>query len=325
MTDARPARSRLSAIAFVLATLLLFGRTSACARIIAVGPHRAIKLPSEAAAIVHDGDVIAIDTGTYRDCAVWPAARLTIEAHGPNVVIAGKVCDERGLFIITGHGTTIRGITFSGARGRYHNAAGILGLGNDLTVANSRFIDNENGILLGGDARSRVRIVGSLFRGNGSCEGSCAHGVYAGAPIGELRVEYCDFLDTRTAHHVKSRAFSTIVTHNEIVDGESGTSSYLIDVPNGGNVLIEDNVLQKGRNSSNPAAAITIGVEGVLRPTERLIVRGNRLTSALPESTVFVRNSTLVPVVLTGNRLSGKIVPLEGRGSVDAGGDEAAR
>ena len=296
--------------------MLLAGALPASARVIQVGPHRALKLPSQAAAIARDGDTIAIDSGTYRDCAVWQAAQLTIEGRGPNVEIADTTCRERGLFIVEGANATIRNLTFSGAHGVDHNAAGILGLGDNLTVENARFLHNENGILLGGGPASRVRVSGSTFQGNGSCVGACAHGVYAGAPIARLEVAYCRFLDTRTAHHIKSRARETVVVHNEIEDGEGGTSSYLIDIPNGGDVLIEYNTMQKGRLSSNPDVAISIGEGPDRNPTHRLTVRDNIFLSALPEPTIFVRNNTGVGADLANNRLSGRTVPLQGAGVV---------
>ncbi len=320
MTDDSLARPRHSAVAFVLATLLLplcGGGSEALARVVQVGPNALFKLPSQAAAIVRDGDRVIIEPGVYRDCAVWNAPNLIVEGHGTGVIVTDKVCFERGLFVVTGAGVTIRNITFSGARGRFHTAAGILGVGANLTVENSRFQDNENGILVGGGPASRVRIVNSTFRGNGSCEGACAHGIYAGAPIAVLDVEHCRFLDTRTAHHVKSRARNTVIAGNDIADGDSGTSSYLIDIPNGGNVLIQNNVLHKGANSSNPAVAISIGIEGASNPSNRVIVRDNRFSSDLREPTMFVRNSTLTPALLTGNTLNGKVNALDGIGVVD--------
>ena len=318
MIDDRPVTRGHSAVAFILATLvLLVSSLPASARVIQVGPHRAFTLPSQAAAIARDGDLVTIDTGIYRDCAIWRAPNLTIEGRGPNVVLADRICDDRGIFIVTGAHVTIRNLTFSGAHGQGHNAAGVLGLGDGLTVENSRFLDNENGILLGGGPASQVRITGSIFQGNGSCEGACAHGVYAGAPIARLEVAYCRFLDTKTAHHIKSRARETNVAHNEITDGDSGTSSYLIDIPNGGNISIEHNTMQKGVKSSNPAVAISIGEGPDRNVTEWLIVRDNDLDSALPEPTIFVRNSTPTPAILTSNRLRGKVTALNGPGSVD--------
>jgi hypothetical protein len=319
MTDDRLVTTRHSAVAFALATLVLLflGSSSAFARVLQVGAQAQFKLPSHAAAVARDGDKIVIEPGLYRDCAIWLAPNLTIEGRGPGVVIADKVCLERGIFVVVADNVTIRNIVFSGARGRFHTAAGILGEGANLTVLNSQFLNNENGILLGGGPNSRVRIFHSAFRGNGSCEGPCAHGVYAGTHIALLDIQHCRFLDTRTAHHVKSRAQTTVIANNEIADGDSGTSSYLIDIPNGGNVLVQQNTMGKGANSSNPAVAISIGIEGITNSTNVLVVRENRFASTLRDFTTFVRNSTLTPAILTGNTLVGRIVPLDGIGMTD--------
>jgi hypothetical protein len=287
------------------------------ARVLSVGPQRILKVPSQAATVAGDGDQVEIDPGTYADCAVWKASRLTIEATGPGVVLAGKVCADKGIFITLGDDITVRGVTFAGARGRFHNTAGIRAFGDNLTVEASRFFDNENGILAGGSPSSVLRVTASEFHGNGSCQGACAHAIYAGQPIALLDVERCSFLDTHFGHHVKSRARTTMVIGSRIEDGADGNSSYLIELPNGGNGLIQDNVLQKGRHSDNPAAAISIGVEGVSNPTAVLIIRDNRFVSDLPDPTLFVRNSSAVAAELGGNVLEGKVVALDGPGTVE--------
>lgn len=282
----------------------------AAARELWVGPTRALKVPAQAATVATDGDVVRIDPGTYADCAIWTASRLVIEATGPGVLIAGKSCAEKGIFITLGHDITIRGITFADASVVWHNGAGIRASGDNLTVEHSRFLNNENGILAGGSANSVLRITDSTFVGNGACIAACAHGVYAGAPIYLLDVERCVFLNTRTAHHIKSRARNTVVRDSRIEDGPDGTASYLIDVPDGGNVLIQGNTMEKGAASENPAVAISIGEEHAGNPTDVLIVRDNAFHSDLPARTAFVRNSTATPVELEGNAISGDVQPL---------------
>jgi hypothetical protein len=298
----------LTALAFAAAMLwLATGSGTALARSLEVGPGRTLKAPSEAARIAIAGDVIRIDPGTYVDCAIWTAPRLVIESTGPGVTLAGKTCADKAIFVIEGSDVTVRGITFANARVLWHNGAGIRAAGANLTVEHSRFIGNENGILAGGTGTSVLRITDSDFIGNGACIDACAHGVYAGAPILLLEIERCVFRDTKIGHHIKSRALNTILRDNRIEDGMEGTSSYLIDIPNGGNVLIEGNVLEKGALSSNPGVAISIGSEGVKNPTGRLIVRGNQFVSRLPGRTIFVRNSAAVPVQLGGNRIEGDV------------------
>jgi hypothetical protein len=302
----------LTANAFAAAMLSALPASS---RELLVGSSRALKVPSQAATIVSDGDVVRIDPGTYVDCAIWNASRLLIEAAGPGVRIAGKTCAEKGIFVTEGSDITVRGITFADASVIWHNGAAIRASGANLTVERSRFLNNENGILAGGGPDSVVRITDSEFIGNGACINACAHGVYAGAPIYLMEIRRCVFLDTKIAHHIKSRARNTVVRDSRIEDGPNGTSSYLIDVPNGGNVLIQGNTMEKGLHTSNPAAAISLGVESVTNPTGTLIVRDNLFRSDARIRTAFVRNSTGAIPELVDNTISGNVEVLEGYGA----------
>jgi hypothetical protein len=298
-----------TAIAFATAMLCaITAPVAADAKLLAVGPDRVLKVPSQAAAVAANGDVIRIDPGTYTDCAVWRASHLLIEAAGPGVRITGTVCGEKALFVTQGAKITVRGITFADATVVWHNAAGIRVEGPDLTVEHSRFLNNENGILAGGDPNSVLRITDSEFIGNGSCIAACAHGVYAGAPIYLLDIERCVFRETKTAHHIKSRALNTIVRGTLIEDGPAGTSSYLIDVPNGGNVVIQGNRMEKGPLTGNPSAAISIGIEGVTNPTDSLVIRDNVFRSDVAKRTTFVRNSSAIGVEMLGNTITGNVL-----------------
>ncbi len=301
---------------FALSVSLL----AACAgqaepRVLAVGPGRAMAVPSQAAARARDGDRIVIDPGTYRDCAVWRANRLTIAAAGPGVVITGPVCQGKALFVTDGAGITIVGLSFEHARDADRNGAGIRVEGPDLTVRDSAFIDNEDGILTAASPHSTLSVIASRFVDNGVCAPACAHGIYAG-DLALLHVEHSVFRHQHVGHHIKSRAARTEIVDSTIEDGMDGNSSYLIDVPNGGDVLIERNRLQKGPRSDNPQTAIALGAEGMRHPTRHILVQDNQFQSDLPGGTVFVRNLTPTPAELVGNQLTGRIEALVGPGSV---------
>jgi hypothetical protein len=311
----------------VVVWLLGLSALPAAARTWEVGPGRPLASPEQAAALVKDGDRVVFDPGEYQHCAIWQASRLVIEARPlppgmkqtvmTQTVVTGAPCADRGLFVFTGNDITVRGLTFAHARDSWHTGAGILMEGADLTVQNSQFLDNENGILAGGPSSSVVRIERDVFRGNGSCEGACAHALYVGKRIARLEVVGCRFFDTHVAHDIKSRALATIVRDSSIEDGPTGTSSYLIELPDGGDAEIVDNVLEKGVNSQNRQVAISIGTEDLLNPTHRLVIRGNRFTSDLPERVRFVHNFTRTPARLEGNRLVGNVLALEGLGTVE--------
>ncbi|MBV9251842.1 MAG: hypothetical protein JO227_21695 [Acetobacteraceae bacterium] len=297
-----------------LLLLLIFSGWTAIGRTLQVGPQRALKLASDAAAEARDGDTIVVDAGKYDDCAVWRANRLTIIGAGTGAVFLGKTCEGKAIFVVSGQDMHIQNVTFEHAAVPAHNGAGIRAEGGDLLVENCRFIDNEEGILSGPMPGVTIAIVSSEFNGNGNCIAACAHGIYAGK-VGLLRVENSRFINTHQGHHVKSRALHTIIRGNTIEDGPEGNSSYLIDIPNGGDLLIERNALVKGPHTDNPAAAISLGAEGVSNPTRSLQIRNNTFANKMPVATVFVRNRTEAPAELIGNRFEGMVVPLEGKGT----------
>jgi hypothetical protein len=280
-----------------------------------VGANQELKLPSAAAAIARVNDKIVIEPGEYFDCAIWRADGLTIEGKGDGVIITDKVCAGKGLFVIDGNDVTIRNITFTRARVPDGNGAGIRAEGVNLRIEHARFINNENGILANPSPKSTIFITDSEFSRNGKCEPSCAHGIYINE-IALLHVEKSKFAETKTAHDIKSRALRTELIGNEITDGEIGTSSYLVELPNGGSLVMTNNILQKGRNSSNHGTAIAIGTEGVTHRTAELTISGNKFANDQDRETVFVRNMTATEAVLTGNTFKGKVVPLVGDGSV---------
>ena len=299
----------------ILAGLLVLGN-GAGARTLEVGEGKAYKLPSLAAAAAHDGDVVRIFPGEYFDCATWAANKLVVEGVGDaaSVVITDKACGGKALFITTSPDVTIRNLTLTRARVPDMNGAGIRGEGALLTVEGVRFINNQNGIL-SGFPDGTIIVRDSVFDRNGTCEGKCSHGIYVGNSK-LLRVEHSQFSDTKQGHHIKSRAVRTEVIGNTIKDGPEGTASYLIDIPNGGSVVIRDNDMEKGPRAENRSTAISIGAEGVTQPTREIVVANNVFRNAGSYDTVFVSNFTATEAVLQGNKLSGRVVPLKGDGKV---------
>jgi len=283
--------------------------------VLEVGPTAQFKLPSEAAARARSGDTIRIAPSDYTDCAVVRASGLTIEATGEGATIGDKSCAGKGIFVIDGNDVTVRNITFQHAAVQDQNGAGIRAEGRNLTIAHCKFIDNENGILANPVHGSTIRILDSDFRGNGKCEGACAHGIYIGA-IDRLEIAHSRFIDQHVGHHIKSRARTTVLIDNDIVDGLEGNSSYLVDAPNGGDLLMQGNRLQKGRLSENSDTAVAIGFEGVTHPTQDLVIRDNDFTSDLPNLQSFVHNRTTTPALLSGNHLHSHVTPLIGPGTV---------
>ena len=179
-----------------------------------------------------------------------------------------------------------------------------------------RFDNNQNGILAGGRPDSTITVRDSEFTRNGACQGACSHAIYVGG-LALLHVERSKFSGTKIGHNIKSRALRTEILGCTIVDGEEGSSSYLVDVSNGGSLVLRDSTLEKGPHSDNPSMAVAIGLEGVTQPTREIVVDNNSFRNDTGRQTIFVNNLTATDAVLTRNRISGpNVKPLNGDGSV---------
>jgi hypothetical protein len=304
-----PVTRALLAVAMCVWTFPLLART------LEVGQGHEFKQPSEAVAAAKNGDTIEIYPGQYFDCAIVRQNDLTIEGKGSGVIMTDKTCGGKAILVTAGSNITIRNLTLQRARVPDQNGAGIRAEGGNLTIENSRFLDNETGILSSNSPSAVIRIVGSEFIANGKCEKSCAHGIYINH-VAQLHVERSKFSDTHSGHHIKSRASRTEVINSVLQDGPDGTSSYLIEAPNGGTLIVEGNTMEKGPKAENQANAIMIGAEGITQPTEELIFRNNTFTNDQNRPTTFVHNITATRAQLVGNVFKGQVRPLDGDGSV---------
>jgi hypothetical protein len=273
-----------------------------------VGSGQAFARPSDAARAARTGDTIRILPGVYADCAVWKADGLIIEGRGTGAVITGPACGDKGLFIVQGDNVTVRNLNFTNAKASSHNGAGIRVEGKNLTVENSRFLDNEDGILAADNSGSVLIVKNSSFRGNGNCIALCAHGIYANH-IALLRIEHSRFEAQHVGHHIKSRAERTEIRGSIVEDGPDGSTSYLVDLPNGGEALISGNRFEKGPLSQNPRTAIAIAAEKAKRanPDGLIVIENNSFSNDTGVATVFVRNFADAPVTVRNNDLKGPV------------------
>lgn len=319
MQQSRNLGSRRRGAAYILlAPLALapFAATPAAAATLMVGPGQQYAVPSQAAKAVQPGDTVIITPSTYHDCSVWTADNVTIESSANGVVLANTVCQNKAIFVIPANNIIVRGITFTGAKSTDGNGAGIRAEGANLTIDSSNFTYDQDGILAADNSASTITITNSQFYHDGTCIGSgCAHGVYVGY-IASLVVENTTFYDIQVGHHIKSRAANTLISGCDIEDGPNGTSSYLVDIPFGGNLQISNTIMEKGPKAQNHTTAISIGEGGQTQPTNQLLVTSNTFTNDGP-ATTFVWNHTTTPAQLVGNTLLGNpTTPLKGPGSV---------
>ena len=240
-----------------------------------VGPNRKYARLSLALRDARDGDVVEIDpTGEYDGdvCLIGPN-NLTIRGTGKSRAkfpAAGKDYGGKAIWVIRGANVTVENIEFSGARVRDRNGAGIRAEGKGLTVRNCKFHDCEDGIL-GGAGEMLIEY----------CEFSeCgldgrSHNLYISS-IDKLTFRYNYSHHAKVGHLLKSRARENRIFYNYFTDGKKGSSSYVINLPNGGRSFIVGNILVQGPRTQN-STMIAYGEEGVKYADSELYVVNNTL------------------------------------------------
>jgi hypothetical protein len=276
-------------------------------RVVRVGPGRPFTDPSQVTGLV-SGDVVEIDAGVYNGPAsTWSTNNLTLRGVGgrAHIVAPATISNGKAIWVTAATNIAVENVEFSGAAVPDKNGAGIRADGQDLAICGSYFHDNENGVLGGG---GNVLIEYSEFARNGGCDPGfgCAHNMYIDTARFTLRYSYSHH--ARIGHLVKSRSRENYILYNRIMDEADGTSSYVIDLPNGGLSYVVGNLLQQGPNTDNPTILI-YGEEGATNPSQTLYVVNNTFvndrasgtfvelsggTTATLQNNLFVGNGSVV-------------------------------
>ncbi|MCI0552724.1 MAG: right-handed parallel beta-helix repeat-containing protein, partial [Anaerolineae bacterium] len=268
---------------------------------IRVGPGWAYSTPSAAAAVAKDGDIVEILAGTYSaDVAVWVQNNLTIRGvHGrAHLLAGGKSAEGKGIWVIKGNQTKIENIEFSGAAVSDGNGAGIRQEGAGLTLRGCYFHDNENGILAGENLSSDIVIENTEFANNGNGDGS-THNLYIGK-VRSFTLRFSYSHHAKSGHNVKTRANVNYILYNRIMDEQDGTSSYAVDIPNGGTAYLIGNLLQQGPETEN-YHVVSYGSEGLSYSKNEIYVVNNTFVNDRHDG-VFVRvQSGAAPVEIINN------------------------
>jgi hypothetical protein len=272
--------------------------------VLKVGPNHELKRPSDAAGIAQDEDIIEIEGGLYPgDVAFWAQSGLLLRGVNgrPHLDSKGRTEREQGIWVFRGNDIVVENIEFSGARAKARNGSGIRFFGRNLTIRDSYFHHNEDGVLTWNDPESDILIERSVFAQNGYGDGQ-SHNIYIGR-IRRFTLRLSHSHDSVSGHEVKSRAQFNFIAYNRLTDEDDGNSSYLIDLPEGGFAYVIGNVLEKGARAENPNA---IAFASERRGTEEgeLWVVNNTFYNRYLDVT-FVANRAKAPAYVINNVLAG--------------------
>jgi hypothetical protein len=212
---------------------------------------------AQAASDATDGTFITVEPGIYTDPVVIRANGVNILAK-PGARLKGAVAEGKGAVIARGNDTVIDGLECSDISVHDHNGSCVRTEGHNLTLRHVYFHDSEEGLLTGigtGD----ILIEDSRFERLGA--NGTAHGIYVGN-LDSVTLRRSSFLSSQgEGHEVKSRARRTVI-EDCVIASLDGVDSRLLDVPNGGEVLIRNSILEKGPKAAN-FDLIGFGLEGL--------------------------------------------------------------
>jgi hypothetical protein len=263
--------------------------------------------------------VIQVLPGTYLNDFSEIDRPVTIEVDpccvGQPVVLDATIAlpNEKGIILALAS-LTVNGLTFEGAyisNSLGGNGAGIrdqnTGPGAKLIILNSTFTNNQEGVLQGDDPDEVIMVSNSNFINNGNPNISYfQHGIYvnSGASFTVSNSLFCGQL---IGHSIKSRAQVTVVDGSQIYDGsqgpipcEPGSSSFAIDVPNGGAATISGNQLIQGAASPN-LKIVDYSEEGLTYSSNSLVVSDNDFQSIGTSSAIAIYDPACIKAQLSGN------------------------
>lgn len=223
---------------------------------------------AQAAHSVRTGDLIIIHPGIYQEAAVIDADRVTIVAK-TGAELRGVAAEGKAALVIKGDSMIIEGLTCSGIQVSSRNGACIRLEGKNLTLRNVYFHDSEEGILGG---RGVILIEDSRFERLGAA--GRAHAIYVSGD--ELIIRRSRILSSKDeGHEVKTRTAKTLIEES-VIASLDGDDSRLIDVSNGGEVIIRGNILEMGPRSINHEM-IGIGYEGLNYSNNAVLIERNTI------------------------------------------------
>ena len=146
--------------------------------VLSVGSGKPYSTIAAAVAAAQNGDTIEVQAGTYVNDYVSISKNITLEGIGGMVsmVSTGLIPNGKAIFITNGD-ITINNFEFSGAKVADGNGAGIRYESGNLTLNNSYFHDNQDGLLGAPFPTDTLTINKSEFAYNGTGDGQ-THNLY---------------------------------------------------------------------------------------------------------------------------------------------------
>lgn len=203
------------------------------------------------------GDELFIAAGTYNTPLTISKNDITITGVG-HVIFQGGVAAGKGFILSKGNHLTINNIECRDIAVRDGNGACVRHEGVNLTLNHVFFHSSQQGVLETARQAGVIKIVNSRFEQLGF--NGQAHGIYTNKA--SLYVEQSLFIATKKQGHAIKVRGKKLTIEKSVIVSLSSDDSRLIDMSNGGELLVVNSLLGQGPNSVN-GQMIGYGLEGM--------------------------------------------------------------
>ncbi|MBR9912407.1 MAG: hypothetical protein GYB33_18865 [Gammaproteobacteria bacterium] len=256
-----------------------------------------------------DGSIIQLGAGIFNEAATLEANNVQILAE-PGAVVFGKATADKAALLILGNNTFISGLECHSIAVRNDNGVCVRLEGSGLTLDNVYFHHSQGGLL--GAGGGDIVVQNSRFEDMG--DGAFFHSIYALSGVNSLKVHNTVLLNTHTeGHEIKSRARHTEIT-SSIVAAPTSRDSRLVDIPNGGNLVLKNNVFIEGPNSEN-ADLFSWGVEG-FKHQGGILIEDNLIISDKPFANLIAVKSNPAFKLIENNIVIGRILGIDSAANI---------
>ena len=222
-----------------------------------------------ALSVLKDGDQLLISKGVYTNPIVIKKNDITIKGVG-HVVFQKGTAEGKGFILSKGNNLTIINIECRNIANSDGNGACIRQEGINLTLHHVFFHSSQEGILETASHTGFIKVYNSRFERLGF-DGQ-AHGIYTNKA--ELYIENSLFIATKNeGNAIKVRGKKLFVKASILVSLSAGDSR-LIDMSNGGQLMVVDSILGQGPNSVN-SQVIGYGLEKMSHQLNDINLTGN--------------------------------------------------
>ena len=245
-----------------------------------------------AVAASHDGDIIAVSAGTYRNDFFTINDKISIVGVGGMVnLVDTQTTPTQRAAIIVQNDATLTNIAISGVT----QGAAIAFLGGKLTLNNDYIHDNQTGLVGDTATSGSITINGSEFARNGDA----ADGNISVGNIGSLTITNSFIHDATGGNEVRSGAAVTVIASNRIIEGAAASGIALV----GGQAAIITGNAVKTNAKTSQTGFIVATPGGGLAGQSSLVITGNTVDDV--GGTPLVVNKSTGTALLAGNSVFG--------------------